>query len=896
MIGTTLSHYKVLEKIGQGGMGEVYRAEDTNLDREVAIKMLPEQFTQDPQRLARFEREAKLLASLNHPNIAAIYGFEKAEGVHFLAMELVPGDTLAERVAKGPLPVEEALEVCRQIAEGVEAAHEKGVIHRDLKPANVKVTPEGKVKILDFGLAKAFEEEVAEADISQSPTLTEEMTRAGVILGTAAYMSPEQAKGKSVDKRADVFAFGAMLYELLTGKRAFVGETITETLGAIIHKEPEWKVLPQDTPTRARALLEDCLEKDADDRLQDIGSVRVQIKKALKEPAPELPVAGVSAVQPPVWKRAIPWSVTAVVIVLAIGMAFWSFTQLASPLTTKFEISPQAARVTFSNPNNVAISPDGRNIVYTATNQGIEQLHLRSLDEFVDKPIPGTDFGINPFFSPDGKWLGFFQGNQLNKVLLTGGSPIPLTDAPGGVQSGSWGVQGTIVFSRGLAGLFRVPATGGESEQLAASNREEQEQEFLVPQILPGGRNVLFSFRTADGGSKIASLSLETGEKKILLEGGQQPNYVKTGHLIYAQPSTGNLMAAPFDLASLEITGDPVLILQGVSQTVFFVDYAVSDNGTLVYLPGSATTTHEHRLVWVDRQGTETVVTAEKRDYRAPRISPDGKQLSLSIGEPSTGNQVWVYDLEAESLSRLTFEEGRNGAAAWSPDSKWLIYQSGNSISTGLVRKPADGSLPQERLTSFPFPQMPVSWSVDGRFLSFNETNGPDTGTPDIGILSLGEEKKPEYIVATTAMECCAKFSPDGKWLAYASDESGRLQVYVRPFPGPDVKRLISEEDEGGGQPVWSPDGKELFYRIDDKTMVVSIQTQDQTVKAGSPRLLFEGSYVSHSRPPGFQYYDISPDGKRFLMLKEETVQDQQSQINVILNWAEELKRLVPTE
>jgi len=433
MIGKTLSHYKVIEKIGQGGMGEVYRAEDTNLSREVAIKVLPEQFTQDPQRLARFEREAKLLASLNHPNIAAIYGLEEADGVRFLALELVPGETLQERVAKGPLPVEEALEICRQIAEGVEAAHEKGVIHRDLKPANVKVTPEGKVKILDFGLAKAFEGETPVTDISQSPTLTEEMTRAGVILGTAAYMSPEQAKGEVVDKRADIFAFGCVLYELLTGKRTFDGKTITETLGAIIHKKPKWEALPESTPSIIQVLLRQCLQKDPNTRLRDIADFRTLSGATLA------PIGTISTAQASLWKRAIPWSITAAVMVIA-GWALWSPTVPTSKALTKTVIAtPDNAPLADTPLNEVAISPDGRKIVYTARVGGETQLYLRQLDDLGVTPLSGTEGGYAHFFSPDGESVGFFTSDAFEKVSLRGGVAIALSNWPGHGPKGSWG-------------------------------------------------------------------------------------------------------------------------------------------------------------------------------------------------------------------------------------------------------------------------------------------------------------------------------------------------------------------------------------------------------------------------------------------------------------------------
>ena len=430
MVGTTISHYKVFEKLGQGGMGEVYRAEDTNLSREVAIKVLPEQFTQDPQRLARFEREAKLLASLNHPNIAAIHSFEHSDEIHFLVLELVEGDTLAERVAKGPLPVDEALEVCRQIAEGVEAAHEKGVIHRDLKPANVKVTPEGKVKILDFGLAKAFEAEPPVTDISQSPTLTEEMTRAGVILGTAAYMSPEQAKGKPVDKRADVFAFGAVLYELLTGKRAFEGETITETIAKVLESEPKWELLPENTPWNIRTLLRRCLHKDANDRLHYIANVRIEIKLALEEPTTVSPTGIVSTAQSPLWRRAIPWTVALVAVVIAVSIAFWSSSSRTLPSLRKLVITPSpTAPLGNRRFNDLAISPNGRHVVYFAVEATRGQLYVRAMDDLTARPLPGTE-GVDRyfFFSPDGEWVAFVVGSNLKKVSLVGGAPITLCD------------------------------------------------------------------------------------------------------------------------------------------------------------------------------------------------------------------------------------------------------------------------------------------------------------------------------------------------------------------------------------------------------------------------------------------------------------------------------------
>jgi len=723
MVGQTISHYKVVEKIGEGGMGEVYRAEDTNLSREVAIKVLPEQFTQDPQRLARFEREAKLLASLNHPNIAAIHSFEHADDVHFLVLELVPGETLAERVAKGPLPVEEALEVCRQIAEGVEAAHEKGVIHRDLKPANVKVTPEGKVKILDFGLAKAFEAEPPVTDISQSPTLTEEMTRAGVILGTAAYMSPEQARGKPVDKRADIFAFGAVLYELLTGKRAFEGETITETLASILKGEPDWKALPATTPWRIQELLRRCLTKDPHDRLRDIANVRIEVKLALSEPTTVSPTGVVSTAQPPLWRRAIPWSVAGLIAIIAI-VGFWILTRPeVRPITRLPLILPSDQQLTGTSRHVVALSPDGTRLVYTAN----AQLYLRPMDQLEATPIRGTEGGSRePFFSPDGQWVGFWVGGQLRKVSISGGAPVTLCEAQNPFGA-SWGQDDTIVFGQGQQGIWQVPATGGTPEVLVTM--DSTEGDFAHgPQILPGGEAVLFTLNGQNvpwDQSQIVVQSLETGERRVLIEGGRDARYAPTGHLVYAQ--AGTLLAVPFDLTRLEVTGGPVPLVEGVmdaGNASGAAHFKFSSLGSLVYVPGG-TGAGQFRLVWVDRQGAVESMGAPPHGYRHPRLSPDGEQVAVSSGEEST--DIWVYDISRETLTRLTFE-GINQQPLWTPDGKRVTWRSiRDGVPGNLFWKLADGTGAVERLTTSEFRQQPGSWSPDGQFLAFHQR--PSTGS-----------------------------------------------------------------------------------------------------------------------------------------------------------------------
>ncbi len=886
MIGKTLSHFKVIEKIGQGGMGEVYRAEDTNLSREVAIKVLPEQFTQDPQRLARFEREAKLLASLNHPNIAAIHSFEHSDDIHFLVLELVPGETLAERVAKGPLPVEEALEVCRQIAEGVEAAHEKGVIHRDLKPANVKVTPEGKVKILDFGLAKAFEDEIPAADISQSPTLTEEMTRAGVILGTAAYMSPEQARGEEVDKRADIFAFGCVLYELLTGKRTFSGKTITETLGAIIHKEPDWEALPGVTPGRIKELLDDCLQKEVHNRVHDVSQVRIQIKKALEKPIILFPIGAVSATKPPLWKRVIPWSLASVAVIVA-GVAIWSLTRPEVRPITRFPlVLPSDQQPTGADRHVVALSPDGTHLVYTAN----QQLYLRPMDQLEAIPIRGTEGGSRePFFSPDGQWVGFWVGGQLRKVPISGGAPVTLCEAvpPFGA---SWGQDDTIVFGQGPQGILKVSANGGTPEVLVTMDSAEGAWAH-GPQILPGGEAVLFTLVLPGvpwDQAQIVVQSLETGERRVLISGGKDARYAPTGHLVYAQ--AGTLLAVPFDLKRLEVTRGPVPLVEGVADAgnvTGAAHFKFSSLGSLVYMPGALG--RENSLVWVDREGTERPVTAEKRDFTTPRISPDGRQISVAFYEDGE-RHAWIYNIERDSFSRLTFEGVDNAPLIWTRDGNWITFQSNRDGPNNLYQKPADGSGPAERLTTSESTQIPTSWTPDGSVLAFHAWSA--ASPRDIWLLPMEGDGEPQLLISSPNTDGAAAFSPDGHWLAYVSDETGQPHVYVRPYPELRGKWLVSG-DESGGDPVWSPDGTELFYRSGDKMMVVSVQ-MEPTFSADKPRVLFEGSYLTSVTIPGFYpYYDMSPDGKRFLMIKKEGA--DQAQINVVLNWFEELKRLVPT-
>jgi serine/threonine-protein kinase len=649
------------------------------------------------------------------------------------------------------------------------------------------------------------------------------------------------------------------------------------------------------------------LQKDPGKRLQHIDGARILIEEALTGETTASAVGLGGAVQPIQQRWAMAVGLVLLGAVVA-GLVFWLLIQPSAPeqQLSRFIITPSRdARLANTNSNELAISPNGRHVIYRGVGDRGVQLYLRSLDDFVDRGIPGTEgAGIgNVFFSPDGKSIGFFADGALKKVSLSGGAPITLGEANPPGLNGNWGSEDTIVFSASgvlseqpMILLYQIPASGGEREILATPNLDKDEGVYSAPQFLPGEEAVLFNVlssvalrQTYNVDVSTAVLSLDTGEQEIILENSRNFTYMETGHLIYRQPDTANLMAVPFDLTNREVTGDSIRVLDGIRGANDF-DYAISENGTLAYVPGGSRGGHDHSLVWVDRQGTETLMTQEKGEFANPRISPDGKQVAVNIRESSGQRYLWLYDVEDDSFSRLTFDGG--GTPSWSPDGQWLIFQHGDLGEYGLARQPADRSRPMEKLTSGPNRQNTNSWSPDGQVVAFSENPRP---SQDIGIYSLDGDGEPEYILTSPANECCARFSPDGKWLAYVSNELGQRHVYVRPYPKLDVQWLISDAEEGGDQPVWSPDGKELFYRSRDKMMVVSIQVKDQTLDTGKPRVLFEGAYASHSNPPGMQYYDISPDGQRFLMMKEEQRREAQGEIRVIQNWFEELKRLVPT-
>ncbi len=894
--GTKLGSYEVVAKIGAGGMGEVYQAHDTKLGRDVAIKVIPEAFAYDPERLSRFQREAKMLAALNHPNIATIYGLEQFGGTSYLVMELVSGETLAERVKRdGAVPIEEALTIAKQIAEALEAAHEKGIIHRDLKPANVKVTPEGKVKVLDFGLAKAFAGDATSEDLGNSPTLSMAVTMQGVILGTAAYMSPEQAKGKAVDKRTDIFAFSTVLYELLTGKAAFHGEDVTDILGAVLRMEPDWSQLPEATPAAIRTLLRRCLRKDKRQRISDATDVRIEIEDALAAPATATPTAAAMG-NGVLGRRALVFVLAGLLAgSIVTGLAFWSLrpARPAQPVSRVVIPLPLNESLTGTFGSVLALSLDGTQLAFVAGST--QRIYLRAFDTLEAKPLTATEGATSPFFSPDGQWIGFFAGGKLKKVAVSGGAVLTLCDVANS-RGGAWGANDTIVFSlAGNVGLSQVSAAGGAPQPL--TKLKEGESSHRWPQFLPDGKTILYTIGT--GGSyddaQIAAYRLATGEQKVLIRGGTYARYVPTGHLVYYR--AGTIMAAPFDTARLAVLGTPVPAIEGVMSTIGNnggAQFSYSSLGSLVYVPGGLQSDVQTTLVWVDRKRSEQPLPAPPHSYANPRLSPDGRQVAFDIAD--AGKQdIWIYDLLRDTLTRLTFE-GLNSFPVWTPDGKRVAYRSQRAGSYNILWRPADGSGAEEQLTTAgQISTFPASFSPDGRTLAYYMSS-QKTGY-DLWVLPLQGERKPQPFLQTPFNERSSRLSPDGHWLAYVSDESGRYEVYVRPFPGPGGKWQISTE--GAEEVSWSPKGTELFFRTGEqreKMMVLDIQTQPSFIP-GKPRLLFEGAYGSNAVTGGWSAdYSIAPDGQQFLMLKpKEQRQNALTQINVVQNWFEELKRRVPT-
>ncbi len=907
MIGSSFSQYKVKSKLGEGGMGEVWRAEDTKLGRDVALKMLPEVFAQDPDRLARFEREARVLASLSHPNIAGIHGLEEIDGKRFLVMELVEGETLGERIQRSPMPIEEVVHIAKKIAEAVESAHEKGVIHRDLKPANVNITPDGNVKVLDFGLAKALAADPmsgdsVDQDLSLSPTLTQAMTGIGVLLGTAGYMSPEQARGKPVDRRADIWAFGCILYEMLTGQRLFTGETATDVIGAVVHKEPDLDELPPKVPARIRRLLERCLQKDATRRLQSIGEARIALQEWLENPdTEEREVANAP--------RRSPWLIGAGALAALVVGTLLGATLLGSSnepeLLRRFEINVSEKGLFSSLGSSIEVSPDGSKIAYTTGEDGQKRsLVLRPLDRFQETVLAtgeGASGPYHPFFSPDQDWLGYVTPGELKKISASGGAPITLAQVDRS-RGASWGPDGTIVYARSVfTGLSLISAAGGDPQPLTELDEEAGEQSHRWPQWLPGGKAVLFSSLTEGGqfvfeDGAIEVVTVETGERKVVHRGGYYPRYVSTGHILYVHE--GTLFALPFDAKRLEATGTQMPVLEGLETNAGHgsAQYAVSDNGLLVYIEGG-NELEPFPIVWTDRKGGSQTLWSEPGIYGSPRLSPDGGRLAVSV-QRGPNWDVWVYDMERDVATRITFGEAYDADPVWSPDGRWIAYASEADGIDGIFRKRTDGTGDAETLMErgkqmFPAPH---AWSPDGRHLAIQSSG--EGGQTDIWILPVdgsGGAGEPEPFARTSFSEDGPNFSPDGRWLAYSSGETGRPEIFVASFPLGGGKWQVS--DGGGTQAQWSGDGRELFFRTDTGIMSVRVSTEGDSFRASRPEIVFEGNFLGGLRGvllPGFNFpdYDVTADGKRFVMFQGSTEGALVTEAKVVLGWFEELRRL----
>jgi len=896
--GAKLGPYEITGAIGAGGMGEVYRARDTRLNRVVAIKVLPEHLACKSELRERFEREARTIASLNHPQICTLYDIGHENSTDYLVLEYLEGETLAERLKKGPLPLDQVLRYAIEIADALDKAHRKGITHRDLKPGNIILTKTG-AKLLDFGLAKLKQESApANRSLSSLPTASDPVTAVGTILGTLQYMAPEQVEGKSdqIDARTDIFAFGVVVYEMATGHRAFEGKTQASLIAKILETDPPpMSSLQPMTPPALDRVVKRCLAKDRDDRCQSAKDLTDELKWIAESGSQvSLPPMTTAKVMRMFARRPLIvglGGLGVLVMVAALsGLAVWILKpappQPVSRLTITLPPGQQLAGL--DGGLALALSPDGTHLAYVARQGSAQQIYLRAMDSLSANSLPGTEGGTTPFFSPDSQWVGFFLGGRLKKVPVTGGAALDLGKVGATTGAGaSWGGRGTIAIGPAAASaLLQVPDAGGAAQPLTRFEKGDLAHRW--PEFLPGGKAFLFTAGRSGitfSNAQIAAQTAGSGERRNLVEGASNSRYALPGYLVYAQG--GNLVAVPFDPQRLALTGAATPVVEGVQQspTTGAAQYSISATGSLAYVSGGIQGT-QSRLAWVSRNGTEQVLTAPPRSYSFPRLSPDGRRIAVSIIEQES--QTWLYDLSRETLSRFTFEGSQNYNPVWTPDGKRVAFESNNAGPVNIFWQLADGSGGLERLTTSPYINAPVSWSPDGQLLAFGEIN--TTSVQNIWTLRIDDRKVLAWH-QTRSNENEPRFSPDGRWLAYISDESGRFEVYVQPYPGPGGKWQISTE--GGTDPVWNPNGRELFYRSGDKMMAVDISTKPGFA-ASTPRMLFEGHY--EQPPVPVHNFDVSPDGQHFLMLKPvEQEQAAPTQINVVLNWFEELKQRVPT-
>ena len=908
MVSTTISHYEILEKLGQGGMGEVFLAHDSSLDRRVAVKFLSDEFSRDPERLARFSREAKILGSLSHPNIAAVHGLEQAGDRRFIVMELAEGETLEKRLASRTLPPKEAFEICRQVAEGLEAAQEKGIVHRDLKPSNVMVSSDGKVKILDFGLAKALDT-FPSGDLRQTLTMEANATLEGTIVGTAPYMSPEQATGRQFDTRTDIWSFGCLLFELLSRRRAFPGETAMEVLARVLEREPDWSQLPAAVPENVKCLLRRCLQKDQRSRLHSISDARIEIEDTLAGRIPGAVTVQVTR------KRTLASAAAAGLLLGVIATGLWALSRTVPPLPLEsirfsFDLPPGAPLMPTWN-GQIAFSPDGRTLAYSHGPADAQVTSLRRFGELDGRPLPDAPGMSVPVFSPDGRHVIVMDpmASALKKAAIGGGAPVLFANFDMAFR-GDWAADDFYYWTTHYFGpIVRTKASsGGSVEPVTALDLEKHERTHRHVQVLPGGKAMIFTVSTGGISSfndaHIDLFTFATKTRQTIVQDGFSPRYSPSGHIVYAR--AGKLYAVPFDNNALKVTGPEFEVVDGVfmSTNSGSAHFDISPNGNLAYAVGKAEG-GMRTLVWVDRAGNETPLPDPpftSRSYLFPRISPDGKRIAFEV--EGVNHDLYTYDVERGVETPFT-TDGVSHAPVWTPDASRIAFRSWKAGTMTMWWMPADLSGPDERLTMVGARQSVVSFSPKGDYVTFNqmETMGSgdmgmmggelELGSTGIWVLPMKGDRTPRRFYPSKFIQGSGRFSMDGKWVAYCANEGGGNEVYVQPWPGPGPKVKVSSG--GGTDPIWSPTGKELFYRNGDKMMVVAVKTQP-TFDAGRPTELWERHYShglsSSCGPPGTSEgnYDVNIDGQRFLMVKDVDLDAQSTRIVVVLNFAEELK------